>query len=131
MANNEIGTQTFIDLQGNAPTSIQQRAEAIERAGVDGTGVMYVGDSGRAFRLRSFRDVDTLADAHTLAETYAALVGGPNLSLKIGGVTKSYQVAVLHVDPIVHEKIESAVGGFSTTKGALLIADWILQPMTT
>lgn len=70
---NQIGPFPFLDLVGGVVLP-QESAEVLERPGVDGVGLKFLGRRGRPFTLHSRVDAQSLEDAHVAGRNYQQLV---------------------------------------------------------
>lgn len=66
---------------GGAPQLQQTHAEIVQRSGVDGTGVIDLGEKGHVFVMRSVVDAANEAAAQTLVAAYRAVAGTQKLAM--------------------------------------------------
>lgn len=136
---NKLGDQTFLFCDavgepGTVPEGLMEVVETTQRAGVNGTGFIFLGQKGKPFELRSFTDVDTYADGLTLAKTYRDLVGttDPQVLILNDFDTETewgVQYMIIGLRPPQVRRMRAASGGVSTSKGAIVIANWLLCPI--
>jgi hypothetical protein len=69
----EEGTYTFIRLVGT-PILPRKEAEILERRGVDGMGIRFVGTKARPFQLQTLNYLASFSAADAALEDYQALI---------------------------------------------------------
>lgn len=133
MALNSIGSFDFISLEagqrGGAPDIPQLQAVPVQRAGVDGTGIMTFGSKGMPEQIMSVRDVASVALGNDLVVAYRLADRSEAVELVFQGVNYFTEYGVkyfiLRVDQPTVKRVTGSVGGvMGGGAGALVTAVW-------
>lgn len=124
----EVGSTTFdfISLRGE-PSGLQERVEEITRPGVDGHAYAMVGMKAERFEMIGSRDYDDFADAKADLASMEAALPGELVTLYDDFGVEYENVMVFDVQKIELRPALTAVGGKSTSKGALMRVRFVMQ----
>ncbi len=137
IATNSIGDCDFVRFSragdpSAGPEMLRTEIEAVERFNTDGTGFLIGGEKGPQFEMESFRDADTLLAAHQLAQTYRDKIGEKEILIWQGIDWETEFGANYFIEDVKNvriRKVLAAVGGLSSSKGAVIYATWVLRPV--
>lgn len=121
---NSIGTETFLDLQGN----LKPRSEDLQvlaRPGVNDVRIRTAGVRGQPVRVRSIKYVASHTAAASKLDDYIALKDGAEYAVTQNSVSMGYY-KVLDVSQVSERAILNAVGGEAGSEQSEQICEWTL-----
>lgn len=116
----------FITLKGDCQ-GIGSELVDISRPGVDGHAYRRVGKHGRPFQLDGHRDCQDNADAGSLYEAMVAAYRGQTVTVVDDLGRTQPNLVCLEVDRVESRRLLKAVGGITTSMGAMLVVRFTLQ----
>jgi hypothetical protein len=132
----QLGDYTFLtfarfDNPAAPPALCSPQVRAIDREGVNGTGLMRTGERGKPFQYRSTSDYSTMAKAQSAQQGYDDMIGRKRFTLIWADVNyrdqHGCQYLVTDVSVTQIKRLSAMTGGFVTQGyGFLVEALWTL-----